>query len=69
MGSRISLVLTIFLAIWLPAQLFFKVNKVQGWLAVIAQATLILWPILTMICLFRINYSNLRFYDEEDDFE
>ena len=65
MGSRICLVLTLSLAFMLPASLFFRVSRVQGWIAVVAQANLILWPILTIICLMRINYMNLRIYDDE----
>ena len=65
MGERINLILTLYLSIGLPCYLFFNSGKVQGWLAIIAQATIVLWPILTIICLFRMNYSNLRFYESE----
>lgn len=65
MGSQISLILTFYVAMFLPAVLFFRANKVQGWLAVFAQASLILWPVLTIICLNRMKYSELRLYENE----
>ena len=65
MGDRISYILTLFLAFTLPAALFFETNKVQGWLAVVAQATIVLWPLLTVICLFRMNYQGLTLFKGE----
>lgn len=67
MGTQISLILTLYLAFALPAALLFRVNKVQGCLGILGQATLILWPIATVVCLLKINYSDLRIWDKEDD--
>ena len=67
MGERISLILSLYLALLLPAALLFNVNKWHGWAGVLAQASIILWPVATVVCLFRINYSDLRVFESGDE--